>query len=119
MYKDYKKTIENSSYKDYIDKYGKPCDDKRAADLLIIYYDRINYIRHIGIDTKKPNSNPQGFSKSLNILKKFNILNNENINKLKEYIKYNETKNRTYIHTVENQKIIFEIINKLKKELTR
>ena len=113
--KDFEKIKEKSIFKDFFDKYGKPCDDKRAADIVIIYYDVNNNIKNIGIDTKKPYSNPQGFSKSLKLLKKNKILNEEEIKKLKEYFKYNESKERTYIHTEENQKIIFEIINKLKK----
>ena len=108
----------------------RPIDNKRGADIIILFKDNNNKIYSIGIDCKKESD-----SESTQLARKTNKYIIEFINKnfedneiietidiFKEYVNYDTTKRRTFLESQiynSNQdkfkKTIFNIFNKLKK----
>lgn len=105
-------------YKDLIKpnnfKFQIPIDDKRAADIIILYQYQ-NHLYNIGIDTKKSKSYmTQLVRKSYQLLK--NYITEEEYYHLFKYLKY-ENKKRTWINDNKNdiyKKHICNILEKIK-----
>jgi hypothetical protein len=95
-------------------KFELPIDDKRAADIIILYKYH-NDLNHIGVDTKKSKNNmTQLVRKSYTLLEEY--LNETEFNYLYSYLQY-ENKSRTWVK--KNQNDIFKnnicsILDKIK-----
>lgn len=119
LYKNFNNIVENEeniNFKEFLQNYGPPQDDKRAADLIMLIEHENNVIK-VGFDTKKPGSNAQWMAKSLNLLSA-----DENIlDSIYQYIEYNN-KQRTWREKDEIEKDticndVYNFVLNNKKEL--
>lgn len=95
-------------------RFELPTDDKRAADIIILYQNR-NKLYSIGIDTKKSKSSMTQLGKKSYILLK-DYLTDEESEYLYKYLQYDENKKRIWINeNIDEYKLqISNIICKLK-----
>lgn len=90
-------------------RFELPTDDKRAADIIILYQNR-NNLYSIGIDTKKSKSNmTQLGRKSYFLLKDY--LTEEEYQYLIKYLKYDENKKRLWLNQNNNEQFKLQISN--------
>lgn len=94
---DYQNTINKvpENFKNYIDNHGRPKDNKRASDIILLVESEDNKIQHFGFDNKKcSKSNSQLCCKSMNTFWNNNV-DKSHMHSLQQYLSYNG-KNRKF-----------------------
>ena len=109
-------TIKEKWAKEYINKFSKPKDNKRAADIVMLI-NTGDGVKSIGFDTKlKKTTDPQWFLKSPKILSKYKNVYEKGYTYYNRYSEYNTKKQRLYKEDQHTKRQLFKYFKQVVKD---